>query len=128
MNDQEISSFITKNIKYLYDSYDHKLAVEDFKLSDEYKHMGYGAFNYVNKIDSYDLPKIYKKKFLIKKIGTLRLINFVGGKMFKFHIGNRYSKVFYGCDFGRSVKPILNPDDDKFDLIGRGLAISKLDM
>lgn len=125
---EELTSFITKKIKYLYDSYDHKLAVEDFKLTDEYKRMGYGAFNYLNKIDSYDLPKIYKEKFLIKKTGTLRKIRFLGGAMYKFDIGNRYSKVFYSSDFGRSVKPIIHPDDDKYDLIRRGFAVSILDM
>lgn len=125
---EELTSFITKNIKYLYDSYDHKLAAEAFKLTDEYKNIGYGAFNYMNKIDSYDIPEDIKREFLIKKVGTLRTINFVGSKMFKFRIGNRYAKVFYTSDFGRSVKPIIHPDDDKYDLIRRGLAVSILDM
>lgn len=121
MTYEEIASFITKEIKYQYVSYDHKLAVEDFKLLPDY--LNYSNYWDDNKINSYQIPNELKEKHKVMRKGRMFDILFLRGKMYKIRIGCRYAKTFQLHDFGNKVKPILRPSEDKYDLLSRGLAV-----
>lgn len=105
MEYQEIMQLIAKGAKYEYESYDHKSALKEYNSSEkwaDYKKT-------FKKPNCHDLPQELKEKYITKKIGKLRRIDFnPQGKAWRFKIGHRYSKTFYLDDFGTKLKPILN--------------------
>lgn len=120
----EITSFLLRDIKFQYISYDHKLASADFKNSPEY--LSYKCYELT--LNCFSIPDEYKEKYKVLKIGTLREIKLFKSKIVSFRVGQRFPKTFYLSDFGRTIKPILRPNEDEYDLISRGLAICKYDI
>lgn len=120
MTQQEIKSFILLGCKYEYNSYDHKKALEEYKSNlDNYETDFIGS-----NPSCYDMPDDLKNKYLVKRIGTLSLIEVSNsGDVWRVKIGHKYKKTFYDKDFGESVKPLLNKKQDKYNLINQGLAI-----
>lgn len=108
MEQNEIKKFILSGCLFEYNSYDHKKAKAYFlkhratKFKSVYAPIGQAP-------QCYDMPQEIKKKFAVKKIGKLRSIEFrPDGTMWRFKIGNKYSKSYYADDFGKNVKPIFS--------------------
>lgn len=119
MNDEEILSLLLIGCKYEYISYDHKKAVKEYKLIDDFWNNNYISYTY----ESYMIPDELKEKYRVLRIGKLRGIEFnPNGSIKQLKIGYKRNKIFYPKDFGISVKPIIDPNIDKFKLIERGLA------
>jgi hypothetical protein len=122
----EITSFLLKDIKFQYDSYNHKLAKEEFMKSLDFNNpINYG---YEHTINCFCIPDEYKEKYKVLRIGTLREVKLFKSKIISFRVGQRFPKTFHLEDFGRTIKPILKPSEDQYDLISRGLAVCKYDL
>jgi len=117
---------IANAVKWHYESYDHKAAVEEIMKT---RHVikttnNYDGFNF----RSYPISDELKVKYAHMKIGKLRSMKFdPEGMIAKMYVGrsSKYCKGFFPQDVGKSIKPILNPNDDKFGLIQAGLAVDE---
>jgi len=117
---------IANAVKWHYESYDHKAAVEEIRQT---KHVikttnHFDGFNF----RSYPISDELKQKYAHMKIGKLRTMKFdPDGMIQKMYVGrsNKYAKAFFPQDVGDTIKPILNPNDDKFGLIQAGLAVDE---
>lgn len=115
-------------VEYQYESYDHKMAVEELKqIETSGGNIPYGMNNLFEfPYDCFGIPDDIKQNHIVWRRGKLREISFnPRGEIFKVRIGNRRSKTFYLSDFGIRVKPIIMKDDDVWNLIGLGLAVEK---
>lgn len=108
MKIEEIKKFILSGCKFKYFSYDHKKALEEYRENYNSKgNLTIGEWIHPSP-NCYDMPQELKDKYRVEKIGKLRKIDFSNNcEMYKFHIGSKYSKVFYADDFGVNVFPIL---------------------
>lgn len=107
------------DIRFEYDSYDHRLASEEQAKRLKITHIT----DYIN---SYFIDDDIKQKFKTIKIGKLFNISYRQGRLYKIYIGHKRQKSFTLDNFGYEVKPIINPFQDRFDLIGRGLAVKQV--
>lgn len=120
MEYNEIKSFILSGCKYMYESYDHKKALEFYQ--NDWKGEKYPADMTP---DCHYMPNEIKNKFKMFRIGKLRQVEFSPiGTMWRFKIGAKRAKTYFKDDFGVTVKPILDPKKDRLKLIKRGLAVS----
>jgi len=115
-----IMELIANCVLWHYESYDHKAAMAEF------------GNPYHPKADKVwlnnSLPDELKEKHAHRKVGKLRTMKFdPDGMISKMYVGRsfKYAKRFFPQDVGVSIKPILNPNDDKFNLISAGLAVDE---
>jgi hypothetical protein len=100
----ELMSIIISGCKFKYFSYDHKKAIEEYKLDDKFIDMR----KHIPNPQSYDMPDELKEKYKVERIGKLRQINFSpDGKAYSFKIGAKYSKTYGLDDFGMNVFPMI---------------------
>jgi hypothetical protein len=105
MSYEKLMSIIVSGCKFKYYSYDHKKALEEYRVNDDFKE----ARKYYQNPQSYDMPEVLKEKYKIERIGGLREIHFAPtGTAFRFKIGSKYAKSFKLEDFGVKVFPIIN--------------------
>ena len=121
---------IANGVLWHYESYDHKAAVEALKQRGlQGKPIGYTTKNLFEIPTScYGVPDTVKAKFFEWKKGKLRSMRFdPDGMISRMYVGrsNKYCKRFLPQDVGKSIKPILNPNADKFGLIQAGLAVDE---
>ncbi len=103
MTQEEIKNIILSGCKFRYDSYDHKSAFAEYKEK-------YDKDPFLSSLHPQDMPQELKDKYKIERVGKLREVHFTpNGHMWRFKIGNRYSKSFYASDFGVVVHPITSP-------------------
>ena len=127
MTFEEIGYVIANNFRFQYPSYDYKSAIEEFKTTNEYiKNVQY--YTYGGKIDGSLIPKDIKEKHKIFQVGRIFSIIFRQNTMNRINIGRRVQKSFSIENIGGIVKPLVDPYNDKYNLIERGLAISKYDV
>jgi len=113
-----LKELIIGGVKFHYESYDHKKALEE--LQQLYKSQQ-STIQYMSYMG---IPDAIKQNHIVWRTGRLWGVFFnKKNEMWRFKIGCRYAKNFYTEDFGVRVKPILFKSDDKYDLIGQGLAI-----
>lgn len=95
-------NIVTKCDAFLYNSYDHKKALE------EYRELYKEKLNiFSENPNCHDMPDVLKDKYQVQKIGKLREIHFSPtGKAWRFKIGNKYAKSFFCEDFGVSIFPV----------------------
>jgi len=128
-----IKEFVFGGIRFQYESYDHKKAVEEIcqiKTAGGSVTLGiYPCQSTTNNplLDScWAIPDKIKKNHLVWRIGKLRQVYFnPQGEMWRFKIGNKFIKNFYLEDFGVTVKPMIFKSDDYLNLIGQGLAVEE---
>lgn len=120
-----IKDCIFLGVKYKYESFDYVKALNEYN---DYLHAsGQIKINDYVTYSAIDIPDNIKENCIVWRIGKIREINFdPEGKMWKFYIGNKRAKRFFCSDFGVKVFPIINKIDDKYDLIGQGLAIENI--
>lgn len=122
-----IMELIANGVLWHYESYDHKAAVEEIM---ETKHL-IKTTNHLNGFDyrTYPITDELKEKYGHMKVGKLRTMKFdPDGMIQKMYVGRsfKYAKAFFPQEIGTErIKPILNKNDDKFDLIKAGLAIDE---
>lgn len=115
-----IMELIANCVLWHYESYDHKAAIAEF--GNPYSPNADKAW-LIN-----SLPDELKEKYAHMKVGKLRTMKFdPDGMVAKMYVGRsfKYCKAFFPQDVGVSIKPILNPNDDKFNLIKAGLAVDE---
>ena len=95
-----------KGGKFLYESYDHKQAEVEFKLTDEFKSLlneDWG-FRPESKIDKHILPEELRTKWAILKQGKLRSIDFnPHGEVRSIKLGNKRPMNFYNYTANKIV-------------------------
>ena len=109
---------IANAVKWHYISYDHKAAMDEIR----------GNMPKNHKFFHQDVPDEMKKKYAHMKIGKLRSMRFdPDGMVERMYVGrsNKFCKRFFPQDVGDTIKPILNPNDDKFGLLQAGLAVDE---
>lgn len=94
--------YLDSNQRFLYESYDFKMAKEEYKQNASF----YPNYNDLFDVTGFDIPDEIKKKHVLLKVG--RLFKY-SPSYIRFHIGHRYPKNFQLNDFGDSVKIILYP-------------------
>jgi len=105
-----IMELIANCVLWHYESYDHKAAMAELVWLNN------------------SLPDELKQKHAHMKVGKLRTMRFdPDGMIARMYVGRsfKYAKRFFPQDVGVSIKPILNPNDDKFNLISAGLAVDE---
>jgi hypothetical protein len=116
-----LKKYIMNGVRFLYESYDHKKALEEMK---QINSTANGFQRYVLG----DIPLEIKKNHIVWRTGKLWELHFnKNGEMSVFKIGRfpPYVKTFYLDDFGIKVKLMIFKSDDKHDLIGQGLAVEE---
>lgn len=113
---------ISKEVEYIYGSYDFHKAFEDFVNSNKIYTNSDMFENFKN---HYNIPMVYKLKYRLLRKGKIRTITFKDSKIYKFQIGNKRYKTYYLKDLFIEFRPIISKEDDIFDLISQGLAIEK---
>jgi hypothetical protein len=125
---QAIQEFVVNGIKFSYESYDHKKAMEEIReLERQGKPIPYGMKNFFEFVNScFGIPDEIKQNHIVWRTGKLREVYFNSdGKMYRFKIGHHWYKNFYIDDFGVKVKPMIFKSDDKYNLIAQGLAVEE---
>jgi hypothetical protein len=119
----ELIKLVANGCRFQYESYDHLKAYEEVKALGV--NVVYQANNFFEAFDScYGIPDHIKQKHIVWRIGKIRSVSFnPDGKMWKFYIGARRTKVFFINDIGVRAKPMIFKSDDHLDLIGQGLAV-----
>ena len=113
-----IKECILNGVKYLYESYNYKMAMEEFNQKNP------KTFNELFSYQGNYIPPEIKANHIVWRKGKLREIRFNNdGKMCTFKIGNKYYKTFYLSDFGIKCKPMIFKSDDKLGLIDKGMAV-----
>ena len=103
MTYEEVINSINNGGRFLYYSYDHKKALEEYRTSDEFEKQR----AYISAPQCYSMPEKLKEKHRVEKHGKIREVHYnPKGKAWKFKIGNKYPKTFYLKDFGVSVFPL----------------------
>jgi hypothetical protein len=123
-----LKEFIFHGVRFSYESYDHKKALEEIRELEKQGIFQNQMFGYrTSTFDpSYGVPDEIKQNHIVWRTGKLRLVYFdKNGKMCRFKIGQRWAKNFYLNDFGVRVKPMIFKSDDYLDLIGQGLAVEE---
>lgn len=114
-----IMELIANGTLWYYESYDHNAAIEDLKLQ----------FPSLNIRKDEGVPIELKQKYLLWRIGKLRTMTFdPDGMAQKMYIGRsfKYTKCFFPHEVGGSrVKPIININQDKYNLIKAGIAVDE---
>lgn len=124
----ELKFLVNSRIYYEYNSYDHKLAYDEYIKTPEFKSNDKINEDFPGAIPSGFIPDKIKEKYKIKRIGKLRQLTFSPNMYInRIVIGNKYKKTYYIGDFGRKVKPILTKEIDEFNLIDRGIALDAND-
>jgi len=109
-----IKDFVFHGVRWSYESYDHKAAMEELNKASSHYNTLFGV------------PDVLKQKHAVWRTGKLRLVYFdKNGQMCRFKIGQRWAKNFYLDDFGVRVKPMIFKSEDALDLIGQGLAVEE---
>jgi hypothetical protein len=121
-----LKELVVSKIRFAYESYNHKKAVEELEELDKKNNVVKNQFQFHLAKNCFDIPAEIKKNHVVWRKGRIRSIEFSkNSEMWRFKIGNRYFKTFILTDFGVTVKPVLFKSDDKYDLIGQGLAIEE---
>lgn len=121
-----LKELVVSKIRFAYESYNHKKAVEELEELDKKNGVIKNQFQYGLAKNCFDIPAEIKKNHVVWRKGRIRNIEFSKNcEMWRFKVGNRYFKTFILEDFGVSVKPVLFKSDDKYDLISQGLAIEE---
>ncbi len=113
-----LKEYVMNGVRFQYESYDHKKALEELKQTN----------NSTLQHNSWHIPAEIRKNHIVWRTGKLWELHFnKNGEMVAFKIGRcrPYIKIFYLVDFGVIVKPMIFKSDDKYDLIGQGLAIEE---
>jgi hypothetical protein len=111
---------ITNGTLWYYESYDHKAAVEELKLTNQ------NQISY--KFPSEYIPDEVKRNHIVWRIGKLRTMMFdPDGMIQKMYVGRsfKYTKRFFPNQVGQTIKPIINVKTDKLGLIKAGLAVDE---
>jgi hypothetical protein len=121
-----LKELVVSKIRFAYESYNHKKAVEELEELDKKNSVVKNQFQFQLAKNCFDIPAEIKKNHVVWRKGRIRSIEFSkNSEMWRFKVGNRYFKTFVLTDFGVTVKPVLFKSDDKYDLIGQGLAIEE---
>lgn len=123
-----LKELIIQGVRFKYESYDHKKAMEEIKqIQNSGNSVPYSANNMFQFVNScFGVPDEIKKNHIVWRAGRVWEIRFNRSRiMYRFKIGNRYPKNFVLEDFGIKVKPMLFKSDDKYDLINQGLAVEE---
>ena len=122
-------------MRFSYESYDHKKAIAELKQIRDTGINPYASIpNFVAQVNDlfklpeyhWNIPEEIKKNNIVWRAGRVWQIFFNKNReMYRFKIGNRYAKNFLIEDFGVRVKPMLFKTDDKYELLGQGLAIEE---
>lgn len=119
-----IMELIANGVLWYYESYNHKAACDEINmLVITKKSIGYALSD-----SPYVIPDNIKIKHLLWRTGKLRTMRFdPDGMIFRMYVGRsfRYAKGFFPQDVGKTIKPILNHNNDKFNLIQAGLAVDE---
>jgi hypothetical protein len=119
-----LKELVMNGVRFQYESYDHKKAVEEMKNTPALATTVMHSLGVPN--DFWIIPDEVKQNHIIWRTGKLREVYFdKDGQMCRFKIGQRWYKNFYLDDFGLKVKPMIFKSDDKYDLIGKGMAIEE---
>jgi len=125
---QLLKELILSGVRFSYESYDHKKALEEIE---QIKASGLNGLYLANNLfefpnSCFGIPDSIKQNHIVWRTGKLRLVFFnKDGQMCRFKIGQRWYKNFYLEDFGIRVKPMIFKSDDEHDLIGQGLAVEE---
>jgi hypothetical protein len=123
-----LKELIINGVRFSYESYDHKKAMEEIKqIQNSGNPVPYGANNMFQFANScFGVPDEIKQNHRVWRTGRVWQIYFnKDRRMYRFKIGNRYVKNFFLEDFGVKVKPMIFKSEDKYDLIGQGLAVEE---
>ncbi len=114
-----LMELIANGTLWYYISYDHKAAIAELQL--RYPHHDIHMKEYV--------PDELKIKYKVLRIGKLRTLMFdPDGFIKKMYVGRsfKYNKMFFPSEVGTiRIKPIINPQADKYGLIQAGLAVDE---
>lgn len=127
-----LKELIIHGVRFSYVSYDHKKAIAEIE---EIRKTGVSPYPptvidlniLLNVPQSYwNIPDEVKKNNLVWRVGRIWEVLFnKDRRICRVKVGNRYAKSFQVEDFGVTVKPMLFKSEDKYDLIGQGLAIEE---
>jgi hypothetical protein len=120
-----LREYIMNGVRFQYESYDHKKAMEELMQTNN---TNLSSLNIKMCHPSWHVPVEIRKKHTIWRTGKLWELHFnKNGEMVVFKIGRcrPYIKIFYFVDFGVIVKPMIFKSDDKYNLIGQGLAVEE---
>jgi hypothetical protein len=115
-------------VHWYYLSYDHKKAIEEFHLKMYGVPISDSTTYQTYQFDMSYVPDELKQNHPLWRTGKLQTIVFdPDGIISKLYIGrnHRYAKRFFPQEVGITVKPIININCDKYDLIQAGLAINE---
>lgn len=118
---------ISEGVLWRYLSYDHKAAVDELIAKGNTIHFS-GSAPTRPDYSYFPVPDEVKRNHLIWRTGKLRSMKFdPDGMINRMYIGNmyKYAKRFMPYEVGKTVKPILHPQNDKWGLIMAGLAIDE---
>ena len=118
-----IMEMIANGTLWYYKSYDHKAACEELNIKNPQS--GTSLFE---KQSHYYIPEEVKENYIVWRVGKLRTMMFdPDGLIKKMYVGRsfKYAKRFFPEEVGKTIKPILNLQADKFNLIKAGLAVDK---
>lgn len=127
-----LKELIIHGVRFSYVSYDHKKAIaeiEEIKKTgiNPYPPMVIDINHFLGLPNSYwMIPDEVKKNHIVWRAGRVWEVFFnKDRRICRVKVGNRYPKSFQVEDFGVIVKPMIFKSDDKYDLIGQGLAVEE---
>ncbi len=127
-----LKELLIQGVRFSYVSYDHKKAVAEIKAIKEtginpYPPSVIDLTHFLSVPQTYwMIPDEVKNNNIVWRAGRVWQIFFnKDRRICRVKVGNRYAKGFQVEDFGVTVKPMLFKSDDKYDLIGQGLAIEE---
>ena len=124
-----IMELIADGVLWHYESYDHKAAVEELMQMGMNVHISGAATAPRPDYSYYTVPDQMKLKHADMKVGKLRTMKFdPDGMIAKMYVGRsfKYAKAFFPQEIGTErIKPILNINCDKYNLIQAGLAVDE---
>lgn len=121
---------ISEGVQWYYLSYDHKAAVDELMQAGTSVHFS-GSAPTKPDYSYFPVPNEVKNNHLVWRVGKLRSMRFdPDGMINRMYIGRmyKYAKVFSPRDMGKTVKPILNWNCDRWGLISAGLAIDETNL
>lgn len=116
-----LMELIANGTLWYYQSYDHRAAIDEMRMNGMLP-------SYVDDYN-FGVPIEFRRSNIVWRIGKLRTMTFdPDGFVRKMYVGRsfKFTKCFFPRDVGTVlIKPIINPQEDKYNLIKDGLAINE---